>query len=128
MRRKTVGGNSGDTIVGQGTEIQGNLKATGLIRVDGKIEGTVETKGDFVVGSAGHVQAEITAQNVIVSGQVQGKITALGRLEIGKTGRLYADASVGSLAIEDGAVYQGQCKMLSKESTEDEFRDEIAVE
>ncbi len=101
----------GETIIGQGTAIEGNIKATGLVRIDGKIEGTIETQGDLVVGTDGIVNAQIQAENVVVAGQVHGAITASGRLEIGKTGKLYADAQVGALVIEEGALFQGQCQM-----------------
>ena len=130
LRKKAAGQDSGDTIIGKGTFIQGELKGTGLIRVDGKVVGTIETTGDVVVGSGGEVQARIRAENVVAAGQVRGTVTAAGRLEISRTGKLYADATVGALVIEDGALFQGQCKMIEEapKSREDLFADLKAVD
>lgn len=126
FKNKASAQGSGETIIGQGTAIQGSIKAVGLVRIDGRVEGTIETDGDLVIGNSGSVEAQMKAKNVIVAGHGQGSIIATGRLEISKTGKLIADAQVGALVIEEGAVFQGQCQMLDDvppDRKEELFRD-----
>ena len=58
--------------------------------------------------------ADITAENVSVSGAVKGNITARGRLEILPTGRVWADIAVASFLIDDGGFFRGEITMSGK--------------
>lgn len=135
-KKTTPPRSSGETIIGQGTEIKGSIVADGLMRIDGKFEGTIETEGDLVVGNTGVVDAQIQAGNLMVAGEVRGKIAQVGRLEIGRSGKLFADAKVEQLVIEQGALFQGQCLMDNapkevaeqKKSREELFSELEAVE
>ncbi len=104
-----------DTIIGRETQITGRLVAGGTIRVDGRVEGEIETDGDVVVGEPGKVAASIRARNVTIAGEVQGNIHAAGRLELVPSGKLYGDVEVAILAIEDGAIFKGMCEMIAED-------------
>lgn len=100
-----------DTIIGKGTEIKGNVHASGVLRVDGKVEGEVQTAGDVVVGETGVVMAGICARHIMVAGEIRGNITAQGKLEITPTGKVFGDIKVSNLNINEGAVFEGKCEM-----------------
>ena len=99
------------TIIGVGTEIKGNLKATGGIRIDGRVDGEVHHDGDLVVGEEGVVEAVIKTRNMTVAGEVRGNIEASGRVELVATGKLQGDIVVNALIINEGAVFDGHCQM-----------------
>ena len=61
-----------NTVIGKDTHFQGSLKAKGLIRIDGVMEGDVETQGDVVIGESGRVSLELKARNVAVAGRFEG--------------------------------------------------------
>lgn len=99
------------TYIGQDTRIQGTIVASGAVRVDGQVEGQIQSTGDVFVGETGRVQAGIQAANLIIAGEVVGEVRVSGRLELLGTGRLYGDASMQSLIVEQGALLQGNTRM-----------------
>ncbi len=100
-----------DTIIGKGTEINGNIKAEGLIRIDGRFEGGLESSGDVIVGEGGLVKAEVKGRHLTIAGEVNGNIYLSGRLELTSTGKLLGDISVDTIVIRDGGLFKGQCEM-----------------
>lgn len=111
-----------ENVIGVSAVVKGMLKSTGSIRLDGVVEGEIETSGDVIVGESGKAYANINAQGVSVSGLVKGNISASGKLEIASKGKVWGDIEVASLAIEEGGVFRGQSKMtdeaLAKELAE----------
>jgi len=100
-----------ETIIGPGVMLKGSLKAQSGVRVDGTVEGEIETEGNVVVGQKAEVKANITAQNVTIAGLVRGNITARGLLEITARGKVLGDISAASLSIEEGGIFQGHSTM-----------------
>lgn len=102
-----------DSIIGKSTKLLGKLFTENAIRIDGRIEGDVESKGEVIIGEEGQIAATIVARYVTVAGEVNGDIKAEGWLRILPTGRVYGDVKVGKLTIENGAVFRGSCEMLN---------------
>src|SRR5690606_14925533 len=114
-----VGSRKIDTFIGKDSTFTGNIESTGTIRIDGKFEGEIVTKGDLVIGESGAVQGKIKAENIIIAGKVQGEVEAAGKLELVPTGNLQGEAKMALLVVEEGAVFQGNCQQYSKDSKED---------
>ena len=100
-----------ETVLGTSTSFQGVLKSDGNIRVDGILQGRIETAGNLVIGPTARVVADIRANAVQVWGQIQGNIHTAGRLEILSSGRVFGEVTVGSLMIDEGGLFRGQCFM-----------------
>jgi cytoskeletal protein CcmA (bactofilin family) len=100
-----------ETVIGPGVVLKGNLIAKSGVRLDGLVEGSVETTGNVIVGEKGVVNANIVAQNVFVSGLVKGNVSARGRLEISAKGKLWGEMNAASFAVEEGGVFRGQSTM-----------------
>ncbi len=94
-----------------GSFIKGELHFEDTFRLDGKLEGAVESHGDLVVGENGQVEAKVSVGRIYVSGTVRGSIVARRRVEIASGAKVYADLETPSLVVEDGAVLQGRCNM-----------------
>lgn len=107
-----------NTLIGVGTEIKGTIKATGGLRVDGRVDGELVHEGDLVVGEEGVVEANIKTRNATIAGEVRGNIEASGRVEIVSTGRLLGDIVVTTLIVNEGAVFDGNCQMRQGEGGE----------
>ncbi|MGI6097538.1 MAG: bactofilin family protein [Dethiobacteria bacterium] len=107
-----------DSLIGKDTYFKGTIKAIGIIRIDGRMEGDIETQGDVIVSESGRVIAEIKARSVAVAGHLDGNVYARERLEIRKTGTLIGNISTKVLLIDDGAVFSGGCDMKIKEQDE----------
>jgi cytoskeletal protein CcmA (bactofilin family) len=106
------------TIIGLGTEIKGNIKATGGMRIDGRVEGEIHLEGDLVVGEEGVVEAAVKTRNITIAGELRGNVEATGRIEIVSTGRLLGDIVVSALIINEGALFDGNCQMRQAASGE----------
>jgi cytoskeletal protein CcmA (bactofilin family) len=105
-----------DTLIGKGTVFQGTLKAEGTLRIDGKLEGEVESLGNVVVGEAGFLQASIKASNLLVAGAIKGDVFISGKVELASSGRIDGNITAASLIIDDGATFHGACNMIEEVS------------
>ena len=61
--------------VEKSTIIVGELKSKSDIRIDGSLDGNVETEGKVIIGKDGKVKGTIMCQTADVEGEVQWKIT-----------------------------------------------------
>ena len=69
-------------LISQGTEITGDIKSAGDIRIDGILNGNMVTKGKVVIGPTGRVKGEVECKNSEVSGLIDGKITVTQLLNL----------------------------------------------
>lgn len=100
-----------DTVISKDVSFQGTIQASGVLRIDGRIQGNIDTQGDVIIGKDGVVNAHVRAANVVVAGHLQGDVDVSGRLQILPGGKLFGDAKVGVLVVEEGAIFKGQCEM-----------------
>jgi len=100
-----------NTVVGKDTLFKGSLRAKGLIRIDGDMEGELCTQGDVVIGESGKVAAQIKCRNIAVAGRFEGNLDAEGKLEIRSTGIVIGGVKTNGLLIDDGAVFSGDIEM-----------------
>jgi len=100
-----------DTIVGRETHFKGTINSSGIIRIEGKVDGEINHQGDIAVGETGNVTADVKARNITIAGTVSGNIDASGRLELLSTARLIGDIAVATLVIGEGAVFKGSSEV-----------------
>ncbi|HDP75857.1 MAG TPA: polymer-forming cytoskeletal protein [Bacteroidales bacterium] len=105
-------------LVGLGTEINGDIKSSGDLRIDGTLIGNLNVKGKVVIGETGRIKGELVCKNSDISGVVEGKITVEELLSFKSTARINGDVTVGKLAIEPGCKFTGYCNMLGMENKE----------
>ena len=108
-----AGGTQGDftTVIGPDAVFKGELSFEKGVRVDGKIEGKIATKGYLGVSQGGKLQADVEAGNITVEGQVTGNLNANDRVELRKTARLKGDIRASKLLVAEGAAFTGQCQV-----------------
>ncbi|MFS1511283.1 bactofilin family protein [Chengkuizengella sp. SCS-71B] len=102
--------NKTDTLIGEGSVLDGNIKSEASIRIDGKIVGDIHCEGDVIIGESGIAISNITARNITVVGKIEGNVETK-KLQISSTGKLYGNISTSVLAIEDGGEFEGTSKM-----------------
>ena len=116
MAKYTETDNSTINLISNGTDITGDIKSTGDIRIDGTLKGNLNTKGKVVIGPTGKVSGEVICKNSEVSGVVEGKITVGQLLNLKASSKILGDISTSKLSIEPGAVFSGFCKMSESEN------------
>lgn len=104
-------------MIGPGTKIIGNIETNGDIRIDGNIEGNINSKGKVVVGNNGLVKGEVICSNAEISGTVQGKMAITELLSLKASSKVSGDIKSGKLSIEPGAIFTGTCSMGNTTST-----------
>ena len=98
-------------LISSGTEITGDIKSGGDIRIDGSLNGNLNTKGKVVIGTTGKVKGEVICKNSEVSGILEGKITVGQLLNLKASSKINGEIVTNKLSIEPGAVFSGNCKM-----------------
>jgi cytoskeletal protein CcmA (bactofilin family) len=99
--------------VGSGTVITGESSFKSLLRVDGRFSGRINsTTGTLIVGAGGQVDANIEVAVATIHGVVNGDIIAGQRIELGRAAKLNGNITTPSLVIEQGALFEGSCKMV----------------
>jgi cytoskeletal protein CcmA (bactofilin family) len=98
-------------LISIGTDIIGDIKSNGDIRIDGSLTGTLNTKGKVVIGTTGKVNGEVICKNSEVAGIIEGKITVGQLLNLKASSKIHGDIATSKLSIEPGAVFSGNCKM-----------------
>jgi cytoskeletal protein CcmA (bactofilin family) len=98
-------------VLGSDVEIKGNIKFTGELTFDGKLEGEVQTEGTLHLGDGAVIKGNITAQSVTVRGKINGNITAREKIEIKAKAELFGDIRAARLAIEEGVTFVGKTEV-----------------
>ena len=72
---ETVGPMESETVIGKGTTSVGSLKSENGIRIDGRLEGDVESES-VSIGETGQVDGTVTGENVHIAGVIHGDVSA----------------------------------------------------
>lgn len=111
-KRNERGGGSADTsLIARGTVIRGDLRFSGALHLDGRIEGAVLAEGEdavFTLSEHGLVQGEIHVPHAIINGQVHGDIHVAERLELAPQARVAGDVHYRTLEMAAGAQVNGR--------------------
>jgi len=103
-------------LISVGTDITGDVKSNGDIRIDGTLNGNLNTKGKVVIGTTGKVKGEVICKNSEVAGIIEGKIMVGQLLNLKSSSKINGEIVTSKLSIEPGAVFSGTCKMNDTES------------
>ncbi|HOK01658.1 MAG TPA: polymer-forming cytoskeletal protein [Spirochaetota bacterium] len=103
-----------NSIIGVGSEFKGEFKINGLLRIDGKFQGTIDTNGKVLIGQSGDAITDIKARLVVVGGKVSGNIYATERIILLSTGEVKGNIIAPSLVMEEGVKFEGNCLINKK--------------
>lgn len=101
------------TIVGQDATLEGKLSVKHAMRVDGQVNGELNSTDTITVGASGRVEGTVSAEDVVVGGQVDGSIKANGKITLEAGSRFSGDLEATRLVITEGATFNGRSTMPS---------------
>jgi cytoskeletal protein CcmA (bactofilin family) len=104
-----------NAFLGVDTEFEGTLIFTGAVRIDGKLSGEIFSNGTLIIGDSATIKSQIHVADVIISGEVYGDIFAEKKVEINVPGKLFGNIQTPKLVIEEGVIFEGNCKMKDLE-------------
>ncbi len=100
------------------------------LRINGRFEGSLETRGNLMVGERAVVQADITGEEITIEGRVTGKVVAKQSLRIVPPAVLTGEVWTPVLQVEPGARLEGAVHMAEEMDwmTSEEVAEYLEVE
>ncbi len=118
------GGDENFTFLGKGVDFKGIVHFEGTVRIDGRLEGEIHTKGTLIVGDLAIIKGIISAGVLVSSGKINGTVTATEKVQLLKSAVLIGDVRTPVITIEDGAHFHGMCDMGANRWDEDQYNAE----
>ena len=101
----------GLSIVAPDLVVTGDLKADGVIRVEGQVSGNVEAGGQILLSEGGVIQGDLRTREAVIAGEVRGSITASERVEVQATASVEGDILTPRLLMQEGGRVNGAVRM-----------------
>jgi cytoskeletal protein CcmA (bactofilin family) len=99
------------SVFGPTLRFKGELKAQEDLKIEGRIEGTIQHQQRVVVGAKGEVVATVTAASIDVEGKVQGDIHAKKSVKVSQSAVVRGNIRAPSVSITEGANFNGSVSM-----------------
>ena len=104
------------SLIAEGSQIDGNIRFTDGLRVDGIVVGNILAGEDvasiLVISEIASITGEITADHIIINGTVKGPIHARKMLELQPKARIEGDVEYAALEMHQGALITGQLRPI----------------
>jgi cytoskeletal protein CcmA (bactofilin family) len=98
--------------MGTGIELKGEVQFKDLMRIDGHFNGKINSEGGrLIVSNNGTIDADVRVAVAQIHGTVNGNIVASKKIEMGRTSKVIGNIETPELTIEQGAVFDGDCRM-----------------
>ena len=104
------------SLIGEGMVVQGELRFTEGLRIDGEVHGDVVAVGEgrsiLVISENARVHGKVKASHVIINGEVRGPVLSDEMLELQPKARVTGDIRYEILEMNPGALVDGELKPL----------------
>jgi cytoskeletal protein CcmA (bactofilin family) len=101
----------GNSLIGAGTTIKGDIVSSGDVRIDGTLVGNIRCTAKVLIGQDGVVEGDIEGQQADILGKVSGKIHVTELLNLRGVAIIRGNIRAGKLQIEPTVTFNGQCHM-----------------
>lgn len=98
-----------NTLIGTGSFIKGDVRIDGMVRLDGDLEGRLETPERVYVGSESRVKGDIIAKSVVVCGIIQGDVIAPEGVKIESSGMVIGNILTTKMVVDNDVILHGKC-------------------
>ena len=98
------------------TTLKGTIKTQNDVRIDGVLEGAVETSGKLIIGKEAKVKGKILCENAEIEGVFKGELRASGTLSLRAGCEIRGRIINQKLIVESGAILNASCAVYSKEN------------
>ena len=101
----------GTSVIAAGLKIVGDVETSGVLKIEGTVQGSIRGARQVMVGRSGVVQGDIQAEEVILGGRVVGTVTATERVEIQANSVIEGDVHTRSIVVFEGGLLNGNVRM-----------------
>ncbi len=98
-------------LIAKGTRINGDILSEGDIRIDGELNGNLESKGRLIIAASGRIDGEIRCKSCEIAGVHTGNLFITELLSLKVTANVTGNIVTGKLSIEPGAYFAGTCTL-----------------
>lgn len=99
-----------NSILGSGSSVKGDVKINGFARIDGDIDGNLETTGNIIIGEKARIRGNVTGRSVtVIGGIVLGNIVAPEFVRLLSTSAIIGDIQTKKLYSEENVIIHGHC-------------------
>ncbi len=116
-----------ETIIAQGTVIQGTISGEQTVVVEGEVAGEINLpKSELIISTTGISNSKIEGDKVLIEGFQKGNVFAHTCIQIAPSGKVKAELKAPEISIEKGAKFSGKIDMFAEEEEDDDsdFPDE----
>lgn len=106
-----------NSILGSGSSIKGDVKINGFARIDGDIDGNLETTGNIIIGEKARIRGNVTGNSVtVIGGIILGNIVAPEFVKLLSNSAVIGDIQTKKLYSEEAVVIHGHCISIEENS------------
>ena len=98
-------------VIGLASHFKGSFRFGQYTRIEGKIEGDIESNGILILSSTADVKAEINGRIVVVDGKISGNINAEDCVIVQEHGLVTGNIKAPNVEIDPGATINGSIFM-----------------
>lgn len=106
-----AGGENTLSIISVGTTVTGDIESAGVLKIEGRVDGSVRRARQVMLAKEGSIHGDVTANEVVVGGLIDGSVVAAERLELQSSAVVNGDISTRSIVVMEGARINGGVKM-----------------
>ncbi len=99
----------GETVLGSDVTFKGEIAFENSMRVEGRVEGKINSKGRLSLGKGAQITAEVIVGQLSVEGAFKGNVVAAERIELASSAHVLGDIRAPKLVIAEGATFVGNC-------------------
>jgi len=100
-------------LLSRGVSIKGLVKFLNELRIDGEVEGTIDSTGTLTLGEHALIRGEIRTRAVKLRGTVEGNVFVTERCELQAGSTLHGDIEAPRLMVDENATFVGSAKIGS---------------
>ena len=101
-----------DSLIGAGTQIEGNVRFTGGLRIDGEVKGNIDavegaSSSTLVLSEQARIEGSVNVAHLILNGTIVGSVTVSESLEMQPKARIVGNVDYVLIEMHQGAVIEG---------------------
>jgi len=105
---------SDESLIGPEDFFNGAYSSVHGVRVQGRVEGSIESKERIIIDPGAKVDASLRAEDVVIAGEYNGRVDCRRRLEITPTGVVSGEINTELLVVQEGGFFEGKLKMTAR--------------
>lgn len=113
------------SVISNSAVFKGDICTENDLRIDGRVEGNINSKGKVIIGTEGYIKGKIMSTSVEIYGKFLGDVIVSDTVILKTSSYYKGQITTHNMKIETGASFFGSCKMPNDEKIESSFKEKI---